>query len=624
MSSKLLLNAFVAVFAFCGCVAAVDDQPSARIPLSIAASTDVDSRVSLGEGNHCLWNKGDSFVAFDGTSSSNFTLASGEGTTSGRFDGTISSSATFLYAAYPSAGSVSVEAGRASGLVMSASQSAVEGGFDPSAALMVAYSKDMKDVIFHHVSSFAKFTPQFDCSSVTIRSNDGSAIAGTVEVGIGSDGKPSSVSVVSAASSSVTLSGDIKAGKTYLIGLLPVSLEGGITIELLGLDGKKSSRTKASKVEFKSSVIYNLGSFSPSVEAESITLSRNASGVIQGKTLELSATVLPEGATGDVQWSSSDASVAAVSGGKVTALRAGICTVTASLGELSDSCVVTVVASSSAVSRLGYSQLTASERQAYDIILEAIIGFEANGKSLGDNTYNRAYLDFSSISQRPTAEQIMRLTSLIIRDVPEAFHVTNYIYRYDYDRGQYYVRLTNVYTPEKYASYMATIYEARDAILAEIPSGASDFQKAKSLHDSFLTRTHYGDVTGGNAGNIVGGLVNGRAVCEGYARTYLFLCQQAGLEAIYVSGCLQTSSENDTWVNHAWNHVCIDGTWYMCDLTSDGGLVGAFGYRYFLLGQTSATRIHRYTTTDGGDPNTDSRGYSSLPSLSEIDYKMDR
>lgn len=53
-------------------------------------------------------------------------------------------------------------------------------------------------------------------------------------------------------------------------------------------------------------------------------------------------------------------------------------------------------------------------------------------------------------------------------------------------------------------------------------------------------------------------LMTNEAVCDGYAKTYDFLCKRAGLETIYVVS-------NDS--SHAWNMICIDNKWYHIDIT---------------------------------------------------------
>ena len=80
--------------------------------------------------------------------------------------------------------------------------------------------------------------------------------------------------------------------------------------------------------------------------AESITISQETATLKVGETVELTATVMPEDATDKtVSWTSSDEAVATVDAeGKVTAVALGEATVTATCGEVSTYCTVTVVA----------------------------------------------------------------------------------------------------------------------------------------------------------------------------------------------------------------------------------------------------------------------------------------
>lgn len=86
---------------------------------------------------------------------------------------------------------------------------------------------------------------------------------------------------------------------------------------------------------------------SPTVAATGITVSPTALNMAVNGTAVLSATVTPEGCTDAVTWSVSPAGIVNVKDGAVTALAAGQATITATAGNFSASCAVTVTASAS-------------------------------------------------------------------------------------------------------------------------------------------------------------------------------------------------------------------------------------------------------------------------------------
>lgn len=80
-----------------------------------------------------------------------------------------------------------------------------------------------------------------------------------------------------------------------------------------------------------------------SVDVESVTLDKTTLSLAVGEAAQLAATVKPDDATDkNVSWTSSDASVAKVDNGKVTAVKSGKATITAKCGGKTAECAVTV------------------------------------------------------------------------------------------------------------------------------------------------------------------------------------------------------------------------------------------------------------------------------------------
>ena len=91
------------------------------------------------------------------------------------------------------------------------------------------------------------------------------------------------------------------------------------------------------------------GNDAETVPVQSVSLSQSALTLKRGGSATLTATVLPADATNRaVVWTVSPSGYATVSAGKVTAAKAGTCTVTATAGGKSASCTVTVEAAETA------------------------------------------------------------------------------------------------------------------------------------------------------------------------------------------------------------------------------------------------------------------------------------
>lgn len=70
-----------------------------------------------------------------------------------------------------------------------------------------------------------------------------------------------------------------------------------------------------------------------------------------------------------------------------------------------------------------------------------------------------------------------------------------------------------------------------------------------------------------------GAIVEGKAVCLGFATAFQLFMDVLDIECITVVGAAFESMED-----HAWNMVKIDGEWYCCDPTWDAG---AYGFGHF-------------------------------------------
>lgn len=90
----------------------------------------------------------------------------------------------------------------------------------------------------------------------------------------------------------------------------------------------------------------------------------------------------------------------------------------------------------------------------------------------------------------------------------------------------------------------------------------------RALHDQLVRSCSYDTAAeqeqdpSSPAYSAYGALVNGKAVCQGYAQALKLLLSSAGIPSLYVSGTADGGP-------HAWNMAQVGGRWYYVDATFD-------------------------------------------------------
>jgi len=112
----------------------------------------------------------------------------------------------------------------------------------------------------------------------------------------------------------------------------------------------------------------------------------------------------------------------------------------------------------------------------------------------------------------------------------------------------------------------AAFNAAADKLLSGIRSGMSDYEKELYIHDQLAKQVTY--ISTPNAHNAYGALVEGQAVCEGYAEAFQYLLQRVGIQSFMIEGASAPPS-GGLPIPHAWNAVKINGKFYQVDVTWD-------------------------------------------------------
>ncbi|MCD8085029.1 MAG: hypothetical protein LUF28_01630 [Clostridiales bacterium] len=169
--------------------------------------------------------------------------------------------------------------------------------------------------------------------------------------------------------------------------------------------------------------------------------------------------------------------------------------------------------------------------------------------------------------------------------------------------GYYYLAITytftNYYTTaaqeEELAAKLKTVMASLDL------DSKCDYQKVLAIHDYICANVTYDYTNLDNDSYTLkytayAALINGTAVCQGYATLFYRMALMAGLDARYISGTA-TNGTGETGA-HGWNIVKVGNSYYNIDTTWDDG---TSTNNYFLKGSDNFAADHvrdsDYTTT---------------------------
>ncbi|MGN0658536.1 MAG: transglutaminase domain-containing protein [Emergencia sp.] len=121
---------------------------------------------------------------------------------------------------------------------------------------------------------------------------------------------------------------------------------------------------------------------------------------------------------------------------------------------------------------------------------------------------------------------------------------------------------------------------AKQVIEENITEDMSDYEKEKAVYDWLIGYTAYSEgslapiSSGGEYSHEPYGVFKyHEAICVGNATTMKLFLDMLGIE----NQIIHSTEQGE----HAWNLVKLDGEWYHCDVTFDGGSGGVPAYTYF-------------------------------------------
>ncbi len=154
---------------------------------------------------------------------------------------------------------------------------------------------------------------------------------------------------------------------------------------------------------------------------------------------------------------------------------------------------------------------------------------------------------------------VVRIYSDVLLASPELFYVDNTV-TYFYNARGYVTKVEFRYTMDVDEREEAMrLYEQEiDYIVSLVDPALSEAEKALFVHDYLIASYAY-DTEEGNY-DALSLFRERKGVCQAYSLAYMAILREFGMEVVMV-----TSDE----MNHAWNLVKIEGSWYHVDLSFD-------------------------------------------------------
>lgn len=225
-----------------------------------------------------------------------------------------------------------------------------------------------------------------------------------------------------------------------------------------------------------------------------------------------------------------------------------------------------------------YNQLTDDAKEMYNKIRAAVLECKKTVEikfDFSDETY---------------LEQYESVVELLIFHDPMTFNLKD-ITVDSYKRNSVTLKLSYRYKKESYEKMTAAYEKETQKVLSKFTEDTSTYAKIKYIHDYIIKNTVY-DLESATNNTVYGTLVKNKGKCDGYAKTFSYMCGQAGIRTVTVIG---DDKEDDSDYMHMWNKVYYNKKWYNVDVTWDdpvGNMTENLQYDFFMVSDNALKNTH--------------------------------
>lgn len=233
-----------------------------------------------------------------------------------------------------------------------------------------------------------------------------------------------------------------------------------------------------------------------------------------------------------------------------------------------------------------YNMLTDNGKSLYKDLKKAILNCDKSVKI----KYSIEQKDFEQIAE------------LLIFHDPMTFNLENI--EVSSNANSITFKLSYKYDKDTYDKMTAAYEKETAEILDKLTDDMSVYKKIRTIHDSIINNTVY-DLDSKTGNTVYGTLVKNKAKCDGYAKTFSYICGQAGIRAVTVIG---DDKKDNSDSMHMWNKVYYNKKWYNVDVTWDdpvGNLKDNMQYDFFMVSDNALKNTHSENNFSFDVPSAD-------------------
>ncbi|MBR4096834.1 MAG: hypothetical protein IKK42_05980 [Oscillospiraceae bacterium] len=226
--------------------------------------------------------------------------------------------------------------------------------------------------------------------------------------------------------------------------------------------------------------------------------------------------------------------------------------------------------------RYPYQQLSSSEKELYRNFVESAYAFDPE----------------VAVPDGLMYEDIFKVYSMVFSQEPQLFWLPS-----SAPRGYGTVTIDYAFSQDEAAAIQEEIDDVTKDVMSVVGGYSSTVSRLKAIYDWVVTN-NYNEVGGsiGTLGVYNGIAGNGSLQCQGYAKTFQYLCDVAGIDCMVVTG------NNAEGTSHAWNVVYCDNGYYIVDTTwgdprTDYGKNSYVRYLFFLANDAATENTHVNVST---------------------------